>query len=127
MLKKNKWIHFPSSHKIKQGLGLSSDRDMPNRFPEIVRANIPNASDEAIQTLLSMYPFPKEIPETLAWEFITDIIWSCTTGNIAEAYGKIARRFLFSIPPATHGLDLSCKKIKNTTLIKNAFNSYLAV
>jgi carboxylesterase type B len=92
-----------------QGLGLSSDRDMPNRFPEIVRANIPNASNETIETLLSLYPYPPELPEYLAWVYTTDIIWSCTVENIAAAYADRARRFVFSVPPSTHGQDLSCQ------------------
>lgn len=82
---------------------------MPNRFPEIVRANIPNASNETVTKLRDLYSFPSELPEKLAWDYTTDVVWSCTVSNIAEAYSDRARRFVFSVPPATHGLDLSCR------------------
>ncbi|KAF2684898.1 putative lipase 1 [Lentithecium fluviatile CBS 122367] len=90
-----------------EGLGLSSDRDMPSRFPELVRGNIPSASNESIARLQSMYNYPPELPEKLAWDYTTDIVFGCTASNIAAAYSDRARRFLFSVPPATHGLDIS--------------------
>ena len=90
-------------------MGLSSDRDMPQRFPLLVRANIPNASDHAIKTLQSLYSYPPELPEKLAWDEVTDIVFACNSLNIARAYKNIARRYIFSVPPATHALDLSCK------------------
>ncbi|KAH7130073.1 lipase [Dendryphion nanum] len=94
-------------HTALEGLGLSSDRSMPERFPEIVRANIPNATNSSIERLLSLYPFSPELPQTLAWQYTTDVVWSCTVGYIADAYKDRTRRFVFSVPPGTHGLDLS--------------------
>jgi len=94
------------SNTLNEGMGTSSDTDMPSRFQEIVRANIPHASDKVVQTLKSMYPYPPELPEKLAWDWTTDIIWTCTVTYIVQAYNSIARRYLFSVLPATHGLDL---------------------
>ncbi|KAF1993501.1 lipase [Amniculicola lignicola CBS 123094] len=103
----NKKVKVVVGNTMLEGLGLSSDRNMPNRFAEIVRANLPNVTNESIALLQSLYPYSPELPEYLAWAFITDIIWTCTVTNIAHAYGDKARRFLFSVPPSTHGLDLS--------------------
>jgi len=82
---------------------------MPNRFPEVVRATIPNLSNDSIAKLQSMYPFPPDLPEFLAWQYTTDLVFGCTASNVAEAYPDRARRFLFSVPPANHGLDISCR------------------
>ncbi|KAL1595854.1 hypothetical protein SLS60_009544 [Paraconiothyrium brasiliense] len=90
------------------GLGLSSDYNMPSRFSDLVRANIPNASDESIAKLHSLYYFSPDRPEKLAWDHITDIVFSCTASNIVKAYSDVARQYLFSVPPATHGMDLTC-------------------
>jgi hypothetical protein len=87
-------------------MGLSSDFDMPARFPEVVRGNIPNATDADISSFKDLYPYPPGLPEKLAWDFTTDIDWTCNVANIASAYKHIARRQLFSVPPALHGLDL---------------------
>ena len=89
---------------------------MPARFAEVVRANIPWASDDDIELLQSLYPYPPDLPEFLAWDYTTDIDWTCNTANIADAYKHIARRQLFSVPPALHGLDLSHYFYDNRTV-----------
>lgn len=94
-------------HTAFEGLGLSSDYDMPNRFPEIVRANIPNASNDSIAKFQAMFSYPPDLPEKLAWDYVTNVVFGCTASNIVAAYADRARRFLFSVPPATHGWDLA--------------------
>ena len=81
---------------------------MPTRFPELVRANIPNVSNESIAKLQSLYTYPPQLPEQLAWDYVTDIVFGCSASNIAAAYVNRAKRFVFSVPPAFHGADLSC-------------------
>lgn len=90
-------------------MGTASDRDMPARFPSIVRANIPNASNESIASLQSMYSSTPGLPEKLAWDYTTDIVFGCPAANIAAAYADKARRYLFSVPPAYHGADIACE------------------
>jgi hypothetical protein len=82
---------------------------MPDRFPELVRANIPNISNESIARLQSMYLNPPDLPGKLAWDYTTDIVFGCSAANIAAAYGEKARRYLFAIPPAYHGSEIACK------------------
>ncbi|KAF2119240.1 Carboxylesterase family-domain-containing protein [Lophiotrema nucula] len=96
----NAFANGKFNKKIKQVIGswLSSDRDMPARFPEVVRANIPNVSNESLATLSSRYPYPLELPEKLAWDWTTDVVFGCSAGNIAGAYGNKIRRFVFTIP-----------------------------
>ena len=89
-------------------MGLSSDFDMPSRFSALVRANIPNASNESINALQSLYNYSPDLPQKLAWDYVTDIVFGCTVSNIAKAYRDRARRFLFSVPPAFHGQDMGC-------------------
>ena len=82
---------------------------MPQRFPEIVRAHLPNATNSSIAKLQAFYPFPAELPEKLAWDYTTDVVWGCPAYNLAVAYKDRARRFVFSVPPAYHGADMACK------------------
>lgn len=56
---------------------------MPARFPEFVRANIPNVSNESIAKLQSLYTFSPQLPEQLAWDYVTDIVFGCSASNIA--------------------------------------------
>jgi len=93
-----------------EGLQISSDGDMPARFPLLVRANIPNASDEVVAKLLSLFPYPPENPGQLAEDLTTTIVWACSASYIADGYKDRARRFVFSVPPSYHGMDLACEK-----------------
>jgi hypothetical protein len=89
---------------------------MPTRFPEIVRANIPGATDQDVVALQALYPYPPDVPEFLAWDYTTDICWTCNVANIASAYKHIARRQLFAVPPGYHGQDLSYYFYDNVTI-----------
>lgn len=100
----------------EKGMGLSSDTDMPERFPEIVRGNIPNVTDEDVRKIEKMYTYPPELPEKLAWDYTTDVDWTCNVANVASAYKNVARRQLFSVSPATHGLDLMYQFYDNRTI-----------
>jgi hypothetical protein len=97
-------------------MGLSTDRDMPSRFPEVVRANIPGATDQDIKSLQAMYPYPPDLPKKLAWDYTTDVDWSYNVANFASAYKNVARRQLFSVQPATHGLDIAYYFYDNRTV-----------
>ena len=89
---------------------------MPARFSEVVRANIPGATDDDIELLRALYPFPSNLPEFLAWDYTTDICWTCNSANIASAFKHIGRRQLFAVPPGYHGLDLSYYFYDNVTI-----------
>ncbi len=58
-----------------------------------------------------MYQYPNDNPAKLAWDYTTDIVFGCAVGSIASAYEDIAHRYLFSIPPAMHGVEITCKVI----------------
>ncbi|KAF3899079.1 putative Carboxylesterase [Trichophyton interdigitale] len=89
-----------------EGNGLSSDTNMPDGFPDYVRINFPTASDETIQRIQNLFPYPPSKPEMLAWDWITSVVFACHSTSIAKAYGSKAYRYVMRIPPATHALDL---------------------
>lgn len=84
---------------------------MPGRFPEIVRANMPGISNDSIADLQALYEYPAELPEKLAWDYTTDIVFGCSVAYIAGNNVERVRRYLFSIPPAFHGSDLACESL----------------
>lgn len=90
-----------------QGMGISSDEGMPEAFGELVRRVLPTATNETIAEIQSNYQFG-DTPEKLAWDWTMDIVFSCNAANVAAAYRDVARRYIFSAPPATHGQDLMC-------------------
>lgn len=90
-----------------EGRGTSSDDDMPRRFPELVRRMLPGASDEAVAKIQAQYH--PEIPEQLAWDWVTDVVYACQSYNLANALADKSRLFINSFPPAVHGQDISCK------------------
>jgi carboxylesterase type B len=92
-----------------EGLTTSSDADMPARFPSLVRRMLPNASDETIAKIQTQY-HPK-VPEQLAWDWVTDVVYACQSYNLANGLADRARLFMNSFPPAFHGQDISCKLI----------------
>lgn len=85
-------------------MGTSSDEGMPGAFPGLVRQLIPGANDSTIAALQSLYE-PLSQPERLAWDWSTDVIFQCNAYNLANAYSDRAKRYIMSVPPATHGLD----------------------
>lgn len=90
----------------KEGEGLSSDGDMPRRFPELVKRVFPTASDKTIAKIQSGYTWPKDYPEALADEYTKDVVFGCTADHVASAYSDKAHRYIMSTPPAHHGQDL---------------------
>lgn len=90
-----------------QGMGLSSDEGMPEAFGELVRRVLHTATNETIAEIQSHYDFG-DIPEKLAWDWTMDTVFSCNAANVAAAYKDAARRYIFSVEPATHGQELTC-------------------
>ncbi|KAF3481766.1 uncharacterized protein GIQ15_04525 [Arthroderma uncinatum] len=90
-----------------EGNGLSTDSNMPEAFPGYVRINFPTASNETIQRIQNLFPFPPDKPERLAWDWLTSIVYACHSTTITKAYGSKAYRYVMRIPPATHALDLT--------------------
>ena len=84
---------------------------VPEEFPEIVRHVLPGADDETVERIRSLYRVSADEPERLAWDWYTDVIFACNAYHTAEAYGEKARRYYMSIPPAVHGLDLTCMTV----------------
>ncbi|KAK0625939.1 carboxyl ester lipase [Immersiella caudata] len=87
-----------------EGLGLTSDQGFPERFPIVVRQIFSAISNETIAEIQANYDFAGN-PSKLAWDWTTDVIFACNAANIAAAYNRKARRYIFSVPPAVHGQD----------------------
>lgn len=84
-------------------MGTSSDTNMPQAFPDLVRKILPTANNATIATIQVHFPYPPGLPEELAWDWTTAIIFECNAYNLATAFKDRARRYIMSIPPATHG------------------------
>lgn len=81
---------------------------MPDEFHKIVRHFLPGADDTTVERIKSLYNVPAENPDKLAWDWYTDVIFACNAYHTAQAYKDKARRYYMSIPPAVHGLDVTC-------------------
>ena len=82
---------------------------MPQAFPDLVRRILPTASKATIAAIQAHFPYPLDLPEELAWDWTTAIIFECNAYNLATAYKDKTRRYIMSIPPAVHGEDMTCK------------------
>ncbi|THC87654.1 hypothetical protein EYZ11_012901 [Aspergillus tanneri] len=89
------------------GMNLINDNNMPAAFGDLVRAVFTTASNQTIQQIQDLFPFPSSKPEKLAWDWATSIIFACHSQSIAAAYPEIAHRYVMDIPPATHAQDLA--------------------
>ncbi|KAH9984344.1 Alpha/Beta hydrolase protein [Xylariaceae sp. FL0662B] len=89
---------------VNEGMGLSDDYDMPARFPVVVRMLMPTASNETIADIQSNYQ--PLVPNQLAWDWTTDVIFACNAYNLATALPKKSKRYIMSQPPGIHGQDL---------------------
>lgn len=81
----------------------------PAGFARLVRATLPGASDETVAGLRALYPASYADPAQLAWDWITDVNFACTAYHVAGAFADRTRRYVFSVPPAVHGMDAFCK------------------
>lgn len=92
-----------------EGMGTSSDSNMPAAFPQLVRRIFPGASNNTAAKIQSMYKYKPDLPQQLAWDWTTDAVFACAAFGLAKAMPEKAHVFLNSMPPATHGQDISCK------------------
>ncbi|KAK2785070.1 hypothetical protein FQN53_007963 [Emmonsiellopsis sp. PD_33] len=90
----------------EEGMTTSSDQNMPEAFPELVRRILPGASNATITSIEARFPYPAGKPEEMAWDWTTAIVFECNVQNIAKAYKAKTHRYIMSIPPATHGQDI---------------------
>lgn len=93
-----------------EGKGLSHDDDQPAYFPTMMRQIMPTASNATVSAMQSLYDYPRDQPEQLAWDWTTDAVFACNAYNLANAMPDKSSRYIMSAPPATHGADLWCKR-----------------
>lgn len=86
----------------------SSDTNMPEAFPELVRRILPGTSNATIASIEAHFPYPVDNPAQLAWDYSTAIVFECNAYNVAKAFKERAHRYIMTIPPATHGQDVLC-------------------
>jgi carboxylesterase type B len=108
-----------SGNLINEGMSTTTDFEMPEKFPMLVRNTIPGADDETVELIRSLYDYPPENPDKLAWDWTTDMLFACNAYNIAKAYEYDAKRYVMTIPPAIHGQDLYCMPLDSLNLLKN--------
>jgi hypothetical protein len=89
-------------------MGTSSDTNMPEAFPDLVRKVLPTASNSTIAAIEAHFPYPADNPAQLAWDYTTAMVFECNAYNVAKAFKEKAHRYIMTIPPATHGQDVLC-------------------
>ena len=57
----------------------------------------------------TLYNYPPGLPEKLAWDWKGDAVFFCHALALAEKYKDITMRYVMSVSPAVHALDLSCE------------------
>lgn len=97
-----------SGNMAAEGLGLTSEVEKRSEFTQLVRRLVPGASETTIRRIRALYPYPDTQYQQVANDWTTDVAFGCNAQAIAQAYANITRRYVFSVPPATHGLDLNC-------------------
>ncbi|KFY03325.1 hypothetical protein O988_01556 [Pseudogymnoascus sp. VKM F-3808] len=90
----------------EEGMTTSSDQNMPQAFPELVRRILPTASNSTIASIQAHFPYPADLPAKLAWDWTTAMVFECNVYNVAKAFEEKTRRYIMSIPPAIHGQDV---------------------
>ncbi|RMZ45496.1 carboxyl ester lipase [Aspergillus flavus] len=95
-----------SGNMAAEGLGLTPEISTYEGFATLVRRLVPGASNATVQHIRDMYPYPDSQLQLVANSWTTDIVFACNARAVAKAYGNRTQRYLFSVPPATHGLDL---------------------
>ncbi|KAJ3492194.1 hypothetical protein NLG97_g5451 [Lecanicillium saksenae] len=87
-----------------EGLYTSSDDNMPDAFPALVRRMLPGTSNETVAAIQNQYH--PHVPEQLAWDWTTDVVFACQAYNLANALPDRTNFYINSIPPAAHGQDI---------------------
>jgi len=100
-------------------MGTAHDTGMPEGFPDLVRLILHTASNTTVAEIKAHYEFGSN-PAKLAWDWVTDVIFACNANNIASAYRDRARRYIMSIPPAVHAMDVSCRTPYSTLRIQSS-------
>jgi carboxylesterase type B len=97
-----------SGNMAAEGLGMTTDVSTLEDFGTLVRRLVPEASNFTIKNLRALYPYPDSQLQMAANDWTTDVVFACNARAIAKAYANKTQRYVFSVPPATHGLDSSC-------------------
>ncbi|KAL3474096.1 Alpha/Beta hydrolase protein [Aspergillus californicus] len=96
-----------SGNMAAEGLGTTPDVSTMNEFATLVRRLLPGANNDTVQRIRGLYPYPDSQMQAVAADWTTDVVFGCNAQAIARAYANKTRRYVFSVPPATHGLDLN--------------------
>ncbi|KAI0382458.1 alpha/beta-hydrolase [Hypomontagnella monticulosa] len=108
---------------------ISSDDDVRS----YVRASLPDASNETIETLLtdpSLYPDVLDDTTVYPWEtefertarLATDLGFACMTRQLAAARGNETYNYLFAFPPGWHAGDVPYVFFNgDTTTLNNGY------
>ncbi|OGM45680.1 putative carboxyl ester lipase [Aspergillus bombycis] len=94
-----------SGNMAAEGFGMTTDVSTYEDFATLVRRLVPGASNATVRHIRDMYPFPDSQIQLVANSWTTDAVFACNARAVAKAYGNRTQRYLFSVPPAIHGLD----------------------
>ncbi|KAL2869050.1 Alpha/Beta hydrolase protein [Aspergillus lucknowensis] len=96
-----------SGNMAAEGLQTTPDVSTAAEFATLVRRLLPGATDRTVQRIRDLYPYPDSEIQAVAVDWTTDAVFACNAQAAARAYADRGHRYVFSVPPATHGLDLN--------------------
>jgi len=119
-----------SGHSCKYGKrrdGAYTGREYAGGLSKPCANGFPGADNATVARIQELFPYPPDNPKELAWDWGTEILFSCNAEIIAESYGDKARRYVMSVPPATHGEGTSCEYFSsNPTMLSHTISQSLS-
>lgn len=97
-----------SGNMAAEGVGLTPDVKSESHFAQLIRLLVPGASNHTVQHIRAMYPYPDSQLQAVADSWTTDVAFACNAQAAAKAYAQKTQRYVFSVLPAVHALDLTC-------------------
>jgi hypothetical protein len=97
-----------SSNIVVEGFNITPDISTPEELNSLICKVLLEGSNTTVQRIRDMYPYPDLQAQKIAQDWTTDSVWAYNSQAIVNTYANKAQRYVFSVPPSSHGLDLNC-------------------
>ncbi|KAE8151363.1 carboxyl ester lipase [Aspergillus avenaceus] len=96
-----------SGNMAAEGFATTPDIYTPEELNALIRKVLPGGSNATVQRIRDLYPYSDSQVQKIAQDWTTDSVWACNSQAIANAYANKTQRYVFSVPPASHGMDVN--------------------